>query len=80
MPQGVRDEHPVYKFRDHALFIAFAPEEAPKIALSVLVEHGGHGSSAAAPKAKAVIEFFLNKVYAQSQVSGGTERLTRGDR
>ena len=41
---------------DHAWFIAFAPSEDPSIAISVLVEYGGHGSSSAAPVAKAVTE------------------------
>ncbi|MCX7966805.1 MAG: penicillin-binding protein 2 [Syntrophorhabdaceae bacterium] len=41
---------------DHAWFIAYAPSEEPSIAVSVLVEYGGHGSSAAAPVAKAVAE------------------------
>ena len=41
--------------RDHALFVAFAPHDAPKYALSVLVEHGGGGSKAAAPIARDVM-------------------------
>ena len=40
------------RHRDHALFIAFAPAEAPKIALGILVENGGHGSTTAAPIAR----------------------------
>lgn len=40
--------------RDHALFVAFAPADKPKIAVSVIVEHGGHGGSAAAPVARAI--------------------------
>jgi penicillin-binding protein 2 len=46
------------KFRDHAWFIAFAPEEQPQIAVAVLVEHGGHGSTGAAPIAKKIIETY----------------------
>jgi penicillin-binding protein 2 len=45
--------------RDHALFIAWAPVEAPTIAVAVLVEHGGGGSSVAAPIARAVIDASL---------------------
>jgi len=41
---------------DHAWFICYAPEEAPRIALAVLVEHGGHGASAAAPLARMVLK------------------------
>ena len=40
------------KFRDHAWFVAFAPVEAPTIAVAVLGEHMGHGGSASAPLAK----------------------------
>jgi penicillin-binding protein 2 len=45
--------------RDHALFIAFAPADAPKIAVAVMVENGGHGSSTAAPIARKVIDYWL---------------------
>ena len=47
------------RFRDHALFITYAPAENPKIALSVLVENGGHGGSAAAPIARMVMDYYL---------------------
>ncbi len=48
--------------RDHAWFAAWAPAEAPRIVVAVLVEHGGHGSSAAAPLArKLMAEFFRNE-------------------
>ncbi|HMU55655.1 MAG TPA: penicillin-binding protein 2 [Nitrospira sp.] len=47
------------KLRDHAWFVAFAPVEAPKIAVAVLAENMGHGGSAAAPLAKEVIESFV---------------------
>jgi len=44
---------------DHAWFVSFAPVEHPKIAVVVLIEHGGHGGSAAAPLAKRLIEAYL---------------------
>jgi penicillin-binding protein 2 len=47
------------RHRDHALFIAFAPAEAPRIAVAVLVENGGHGGSTAAPIARAVFDYYL---------------------
>ena len=50
-----------YESRDHALFIAFAPVSDPKYAISVVVEHGGSGSSAAAPIAKKVIKKVLER-------------------
>lgn len=47
------------RHRDHALFVAFAPAEDPKIALGILVENGGHGGSVAAPIARQVMDFYL---------------------
>ena len=41
--------------RDHALFVSFAPHDAPRYALSVVVEHGGGGSTAAAPIARDIM-------------------------
>ncbi|RMH32528.1 MAG: penicillin-binding protein 2 [Nitrospirae bacterium] len=43
-------------FRDHAWFVAYAPDTQPRIAVSVLVEHMGHGGSSAAPLARQLIE------------------------
>ena len=45
--------------RDHSLFIAFAPVESPRIALAVLVENSGFGARAAAPIARAVLDYHL---------------------
>lgn len=50
------------RLRDHALFIAFAPVEEPRIAVAVLVENAGSGSTAAAPVARRVIEHYLARV------------------
>ena len=50
-----------FKFRDHALFISFAPADDPKIAVAVIVENGGHGGSVAAPIAGQVIKQFLQE-------------------
>lgn len=47
------------KFRDHAWFVSYAPAEAPRIAVAVLVEHMGHGGSVAAPLARQIIEAFV---------------------
>ena len=54
------DELPVH-LRDHALFIAFAPVEEPRIAIAVVVEHGGAGSKAAAPVARATLDAWLDQ-------------------
>ena len=50
-----------YLSRDHALFVAFAPYKNPKYAISVLIEHGGSGSSSAAPVAKKVIKKVIER-------------------
>jgi penicillin-binding protein 2 len=47
------------RMRDHALFIAFAPIEEPRIAIAVIVENGGSGSGVAAPIARAVMDTYL---------------------
>jgi len=47
------------RFNDHAWFAAFAPVDKPEITVAVLVEHGGHGGSAAAPVAKKIIEEYV---------------------
>jgi len=49
------------RLRDHALFIAFAPVEDPRIAVAVVVENGGHGGSTAAPIARTVMDAYLLK-------------------
>lgn len=51
-----------YRFRDHALFIAYAPAEDPELAVAVVVEHGEHGSTAAAPIAKAMFQQYFNLI------------------
>ncbi len=52
-----------YEFRDHALFVSFAPRDNPEIVVAVVGEHSGHGGSAAAPVAKKVIEaYFAGKL------------------
>ena len=50
-----------YEDRDHALFVAFAPYKNPRYAISVVIEHGGTGSSKAAPIAKKVIKKILDR-------------------
>ena len=50
-----------YEKRDHALFTAFAPYKKPRYAISVVIEHGGAGSSGAAPIAKKVIKLVLDR-------------------
>jgi len=50
------------ELKDHALFIAFAPSENPKIVIAIVVENGGHGGSTAGPIAKKVFDAYLNRI------------------
>ncbi len=76
-----REEVP-YKLRDHALFVCFAPSENPEIAVVVVVEHGGHGGSAAAPIARKIIDgYFDNKAQGtvvRVQKTGSVDRGSGG--
>jgi penicillin-binding protein 2 len=47
------------RHRDHALFIAYAPADKPRIALAVIVENSGFGARYAAPVARKVIDYYL---------------------
>ena len=49
--------------KDHALFIAYAPAENPRLAIAIIVENGGHGGSTAGPIAKKVFDTYLDKNY-----------------
>lgn len=59
-----------HKGKDHALFIAFAPMENPKIAISVIVENSGFGATWAVPIASLVIEKYLNKEVKRKGLEG----------
>ncbi len=61
LPQGARAdvEDTTHFERDHAWFVTYAPADSPRIVIAVLVEHGGHGGSAAAPIAREVMTRFL---------------------
>ena len=55
----IRNEDLPWKKRDHALFVDYAPHDNPKVAVAVVVEHGGGGSSTAAPIARDITLFSL---------------------
>jgi len=57
----IKQQDITYLERDHAWFVAFAPVHNPKYSISVLVEHGGSGSSAAAPIAKKIIKKVIER-------------------
>jgi penicillin-binding protein 2 len=59
--QGARTKETALpeKYRDHGWFMAFAPKDHPKIAIACIIEHAGHGGSAAGPVVKAVMEKYF---------------------
>lgn len=56
-----KDEPLDYLLRDHAWFVCYAPTENPVIAVAVIIEHGEHGSTAAAPVASRVVQTWLER-------------------
>jgi penicillin-binding protein 2 len=55
-----KEEDIPYKFRDHALFVAYAEADRPTtLALAIIIEHGGHGASTAAPIANKLIQAYF---------------------
>jgi len=65
--EGFSESQIPEKFRDHAWFIAYAPADDPQVAVTVLVEHGGHGASAAAPLARTLIEKYM-ELYPEEKI------------
>jgi penicillin-binding protein 2 len=82
---GFRGKGGVRKFRDHGLFVCYAPTENPRYAASVVIEHGMGGARAAAPVAKDVLTFLYDREKAMAALEsfeagwGGTidERMER---
>jgi len=61
--EDIKDEEEIpLRYRDHAWFIAYAPQGNPSIAVAVLIQHGGHGASAAAPVARKIIETAIRRI------------------
>jgi len=82
---GQRGQSGIWKYRDHGLFVCFAPTANPRFAASVVIEHGLGGARAAAPVAKDVLTFLFDKPLALASLAtfeaqwGGTlaERTAR---
>jgi hypothetical protein len=66
--ESYKKENIAEEFHDHALFVAFAPVESPKIALAIIVENGGSGSSAAAPIARILFDYYLLGLQPEEQL------------
>ena len=85
---GQRGQGGDWKYRDHGLFVCFAPTDNPRYAASVVIEHGMGGSRAAAPVAKDVLTYLFDKqkamdaLLALEESWGGNiaERMKRDER
>jgi penicillin-binding protein 2 len=60
------------RLRDHAWYLAYAPADHPRIAIAVLVENGGFGAQAAAPIARAVLDYYLLGQQTRAPVAPGS--------
>jgi penicillin-binding protein 2 len=70
--EDVEEEDLPYEYRDHAWFVAYAPTDNPVISVVVLVEHGGHGASAAAPIAREVMRKYLTIIKEEEKAASFT--------
>ena len=73
-----QEDIPIHQ-RAHAWFVAYAPSEQPTIAVAVVVEHGEHGSGAAAPIAREMIKTYLRKPLVRTQVATQNDVATNRD-
>ena len=58
-----------YEQRDHALYVAYGPYKNPRYALSIIVEHGGNGSTTAAPMAKKLFKLIIDRHNLRQSIS-----------
>lgn len=70
------EETVINRLRDHALFVSYAPAENPRIAVAVIVENGGHGSSVAAPIARKLLDAYLVKTDEDEFEVAGASQVT----
>lgn len=75
--KGLKEQDIPYKYRDHAWFTCYAPADDPKIAVTVLVEHGLHGGSGAGPIARVVLKKYFEQ-YLQEQARKAAEEEKDG--
>ncbi|NBX57339.1 MAG: hypothetical protein EBT64_02565 [Gammaproteobacteria bacterium] len=67
------------RLRDHAWFVAFAPAEAPKIAIAVIVENGRSGSGTAAPIARTIMDAYLLRKFPTVRRENATAPAANSD-
>ncbi len=72
--QGDEEEEIPYELRDHGWFVAFAPTQRPEVVAAVVVEHGGHGSSSAAPIVARLLKKY-GELYPMKGATPGLEDL-----
>ncbi len=77
--EGLEDEEIPIRYRDHGWFGAFAPADAPEIAVAVFVEHGLHGSSAAAPVAQRILARYFEKKAPVAESVAASEYRSGGE-
>jgi penicillin-binding protein 2 len=77
--EGMEEEEIPIRYRDHGWFGAFAPAEAPEIAVAVFVEHGLHGASAAAPVAQRILARYFEKKLENAETIARSESASEGD-
>ena len=75
--RGFKSEKLPWEFRPHALFVCYAPHDAPRYAAAVIVEHGNAGSAAAAPIGRDIMIEALTRDPARSPGAAGT-RVAEG--
>ena len=76
--KGFKSESLPWEFRPHALFVAYAPYDAPRYAVSVVVEHGNAGAAAAAPLARDIMTDVLSRDPANRTEPSGAKLAERG--
>jgi penicillin-binding protein 2 len=74
----LKNEDLEWRSRDHALFVAYAPHDKPRYAISILIEHGGSGSTAAAPVARDILEQTLKLDPSRKRVAGNVGKSEEG--
>jgi len=77
--EGMEEAEIPIRYRDHGWFAAFAPADAPEIAVGVFVEHGLHGATAAAPVAQRILARYFEKKAEIAEAIARSETASGGD-
>jgi penicillin-binding protein 2 len=74
-----RAKHVPFQYRDHALFVCFAPQKEPEIAVAVIMENAGHGGSEAAPVARKIVDAYFARKHAPEKQKAQVASLPGGE-